>query len=447
MGDSLDCMANSRGARGITALLGIVMWSCDAPPPPPNATVYKDWKVAGNGHWIHLPEAHDVDGSGYLSSFDGLRAIDEHTGDVKWTAPSVPRDQWESVLRVADLVLAYPRALKSDSEPHYLRALDAKTGNPKWQYENFLASSAPIPAGGIVWVLNRASELVSLDVATGKVTRVASLKLGELAADDLGCAIAVSGQTLLVGQGRAGILEGRDLATGGVKWTQKLDGPLRMISLLAQSEAAWIGTNEKLAAVSTESGISTFDAASGKLLWKHSFQLKKYYRASFLLLGEMLFWSDYEAPKDATLHAVEAANGREIWRAGGFAYLEDKEFVHKAGDVWVIPTSARVTVFDSAGKKLAEVDAFTANTAGGQSFASQGESGYTIEAAPPAKKAWEPVQRTTRETSSLITFRLRTGEVVSKKAGAGIYTLGIRNGQLLMVTADGLQSTAVAAAP
>jgi len=438
-------MTLSRFAGALLAVIGGVFFSCDAPPPPPNATVYKDWKIAGNGHWIHLPGARDADGTGYLSSFQGVQAIDEHTGYVKWTSPTVPKEEWETVARAAELVLAYPRALKSDSVPHYLRALDAKTGNPKWQYENFLATSAPIAvAERALWIVNRAGDLVSLDLATGKPGFTASLKQGSLAGDDMGLAIAKAGQTLLVARGRDGVVEGRDLTTGALRWTYTLDGPLRMISLLAQAEAAWIGVNDSRAVVSTESGIFAFDAGSGKPVWNHPLTLKNYYRTHFQVNGDSLFWADYEADRTATLHCVDAATGRERWTAGGFQYLEDKDFVRKVGDLWVVPTASAVTVLSAEGKKLSTVDAFVANTAGGQSFASSGEFGYTLEAAPPPKKTWEPVQRSNRETSSLITFWLRTGEVVGKKSGGGIYELAVVHGRLLMVNNDGLQSIAVA---
>jgi len=190
------------GAGVLVAAL--VLCSCEAPAPPPNSTVFKDWKIADGGRWIHLPGARDADGTGYLSSFHGLKAIDEHTGFVKWTAPTVPKEEWETVMRAGDLVLAYSRALKSDSSPHYLRALDAQTGSAKWRYENLLAVSAPIAVGGkSLWILNRAGELVLLDLATGKPGFTASLKSGSIAGDDFGLAIGKAGSTLVVGRGQA----------------------------------------------------------------------------------------------------------------------------------------------------------------------------------------------------------------------------------------------------
>ena len=401
----------------------LALFACQAPSgqeksSSDDSVKSKGWEVNGRGRWIHLPEVRDEDGTLYLSSHFGLQAVNERGGNVKWVS-AAPGNEWERVLRADGNVLAYSNG--------YLRSVDAKSGSQRWIANGVGAASRPVIAAGgkRIWVLTQAGELATVDSASGVLTKFADRPAS-------GSVMTECEGILLLATQTAHTVEARDFSDGHLLWTRTIDDDF------LGNPSPWIAATAQITTVSTPKGIAAFHTRTGEPAWNYATKLKNPYVSHYQLLGDKLFWVDGESSKQ-TIHAMDAGSGKELWTAGGFQFLlQDLPFVRAVDDLWAIPTAASVTILNGKGEKIATVEAYSAQTAGEPAFARDGEYGYAIASTPPAKKAWEPVQSSKREKSTLIVFKLRTGDVVRRVEREGFYDLLVVNGRLLIITEEGL---------
>jgi outer membrane protein assembly factor BamB len=377
------------------------------------------WKIAAD-HWIYTPEVRDPDGTLYVSSYQGLQAVDEKTGHARWILPS-PNHVAERVMRSGPLVLAYSFLAESGS----LRAIDAQTGKQLWIANEMNGHNKPVVAGQTVWMLASAGDLLAIDATTGR-----SQSIAKYAGKDN--VLAACGATILLGQSDAGILEGRSASGGKLLWTRKLGTDFLK---------PWVGCGNGIALAPTLSGVHAFRATDGQPMGTQAFHLKEPARSNFQVLDDRLFYSEANGSFH-TVYALDLVANKDLWQAPGLPYLsEDRtKMVRRAGDLWVLANPAGVTLIANNGARLATVSASTASTGGSEAFASLGDFGYAVEAEPRKQKRWEIAAPSDRERSTLIQFRLRTGELTGRFQRKGVYDIAALNGRLLLVTEEGLES-------
>lgn len=131
--------------------------------------------TTGNRRWAQSlddtnPDLAAANGMVYAAAVRGFYALDGASGDVKWTIPSqrIPDSSYrENVsLPVIGDETVYVAV------DGILRAVTADTGTERWTYEypssDYMPTMPPARVGDVIYVVDAANRVVTLDATTGK---------------------------------------------------------------------------------------------------------------------------------------------------------------------------------------------------------------------------------------------------------------------------------------
>ncbi|WP_433509755.1 PQQ-binding-like beta-propeller repeat protein [Nonomuraea sp. CA-143628] len=213
----------------------------------------------------------------------GMEALDAATGQLRWQT-SVPSDGYTYSLSHVHPTIAEGMVLMTEGfDPHCrvksgLHAFDLHTGALRWEiWEDNeqacprmppcdrpdrvgVSSGRTVWAHGLVWIVEDRfhadypyeETLVGLDPRTGRPERTLSLK-GFDDPDEIGSGMPIFGHDLLYCLGDERI-DALDLATGTVRWTQRLTSPTVGSLLLAGNILHMATENGGLQALDADTG-------------------------------------------------------------------------------------------------------------------------------------------------------------------------------------------------
>ena len=201
----------------------------------------------------------------------------------------------------------------------HLYALDSRTGVERWRFAAGRAiTSSPAVAEGLVYVGSRDGAYVAVDAATGRLRwRVrtgpdAPLAWGFESGDLYTASPAVAGGLALLG-GSDGQVWAVDAADGSVRWRFRTGGRVRSSPAVVDGRV-YVG--------SMDGTLYALELASGRLVWRfdtegHTLESGKFgfdrrtIQSSPAVVGGQVFVGS----RDGHLYAVDAATGRQLWRA------------------------------------------------------------------------------------------------------------------------------------
>ncbi|MFD9067469.1 PQQ-binding-like beta-propeller repeat protein [Kitasatospora purpeofusca] len=239
------------GGLGALAVPAGVRWWADRVP----VRGPRIWSTAATGGRMVLPAGQSE--SLYVSGYDGaVRAHDPRTGSVRWTR-------------------AVPAADGSDSPGGW-----------------------PLAAGNGTVCVNSATGVRALDAASGQVRwEVAVPDWRDLSAEQ---GIVVAGDRVLTGYGNA--LRCHDLATGEVRWSTPAN--VSPVPLVADDTVYVPGLT---------GGLFAFDALSGERRWAQE-AVGPVDFAPTVHRGTLHAVCNDPVTGGSTVHALDAASGRPLWR-------------------------------------------------------------------------------------------------------------------------------------
>lgn len=256
-------------------------------------------------------------GSVYVAGPEGLTALDPADGTREW------RYRVRSDAALADAVgVFWPvvhgdtvYALQSESDDMVtfergMVALDAATGDPRW-VASLEGTLGPPPStdGAIVVVALRDGSLVALDAGSGATTWTAPTSVLEGATyirPTIGAGLVVVG----LSDGAAVAL---DAGTGAIVWRRPGQG--EAIASISNS-----GTDVLVNASTT---LTALDAGTGTTRWTASVQASAPMFPFASIPGraaEVMVMGSTDAMDVASVLALDAANGTELWRVTTDAY-------------------------------------------------------------------------------------------------------------------------------
>jgi outer membrane protein assembly factor BamB len=249
-------------------------------------------KVKGGTRRWAVPEVEAtasptvVDGTAYVSAFQGLRAFDTADGKHRWTFP---------------LEAVRTRPAVSGDTVHVvdggrLYAVNATDGKLRWSSPfTDKQETAPVVADGTVYIGDSGGTLRALDAATGRRLWAYRFPWDGNASSTL--APVVADGTVYIG-GVDGTLHAVDAATGRRRWTH----PSQSGSMVSTPAAVADGT---VYYSGGRGGLDAVDAASGKRRWSAS----EYEWSAPVVADGTVFLHEFMGD----LFALDATNGKRRW--------------------------------------------------------------------------------------------------------------------------------------
>lgn len=186
-------------------------------------------------------------------------------------------------------------------EGGYITALDAKTGEERWQtqIEQWLPSTLAI-ADGVIFVQGN-DNLYALDTADGGERWRLPLKAG----NNLASPVAVDG-VVYTGSGDGNVYA-VDASSGQERWRFRVAEQDAVFAAIA--DAGFAAIVDGVVYVDGEPSTWALDASTGRELWH--FDKGRYTYASLLAVAQgTVFLSDVEF-----IYAIDAASGEAVWHA------------------------------------------------------------------------------------------------------------------------------------
>jgi outer membrane protein assembly factor BamB len=241
----------------------------------------------------------------------------------RWTAAAAaPRalEPWERGPQAAgDLVVA----ASGHDEPGRVRAYDARTGRLRWTYRT--GPNAFVWAIGDGWVIVAPDfgSLMGLDLATGRQRW--RFELSSLQAAEYG---TIAGDTLFIGTSFTSegaldppVVYALDLATGRQRWRSVLDRgtDLQWAAPVVDGGQVLVADTLSHEGSAPTSHLHALDVGTGRVRWTADLHASQqgFFTEPPVTAGGLV----YVATASRTLLALEAASGREVWRARGFPVI------------------------------------------------------------------------------------------------------------------------------
>ena len=249
----------------------------------------REWGM-GNGEWgandKYAILSNEISRRGFLLSATALGLLSAAKYSLA-TAYSQSADAWPQFRGNYNNTGASPSQL-----PAELKLL--------WTYDagDIIESSAAI-AGGVVYVGTGKSELIAVDLQTGKLKW--SYKTPE-AIGESSPAIGAGGLGLVFVGDLSGVFHAVDAATGKGIWSYKTDAEIKSSPVIV-GDRALIG--------SYDGALYCFNARDGKTIWK--FKTENYVHCTPSVANGVA----YIAGCDEVFHGVRISDGREVLRMPG----------------------------------------------------------------------------------------------------------------------------------
>lgn len=306
------------------------------PGPAPSGDPGQEWDVTVNGS-IGAWSPVVVDGVVYVADQSGsVTAIGETTGTELWQV-NVGASINSGITVASGLLIV-------GDDAGMIHALDIKTGGDRW---HFLASgavhSAAAVVDGVAYIGTADGHFYALDVLNGAPRWPAP----GMTAGSIGRAIAASGGLVYVGSGGAtpsdpGTLQAYDAATGVRRWEQPLEPGNTSTPSVADGRVFVTGGLDATATGAHD--LYVFDAATGTPSWPDPFRAPS---GKTLLIGAVANGLVFAECTDGTMYVVDAATGREVWRADINSSLSPSAGV-AGGTIYVTSDDKKIHAFDIA---------------------------------------------------------------------------------------------------
>jgi outer membrane protein assembly factor BamB len=249
------------------------------------------WSYKTDGEIWSSPAV--VDGVVYIGSDDNkVYALDAITGTKIWShgtsgdvrsSPTV----WRGMVIVG-------------SNDDKIVALSTLTGNKVWNYHisDDVGRASPLVSGSTVYIGARDGNFYALDANTGDLR-------WQLNTWAVWGAPAVSGNTLYVGSDKS-ILYALNPATGATKWSATLGDRVRCTPSI-KNGTVYVGADDYR--------VYAYNASTGALKWKTSaFPHKGIVRSSPAVWNGMVFVNTGETdPMGSHVYALDADTGETVW--------------------------------------------------------------------------------------------------------------------------------------
>lgn len=288
--------------------------------PGPDGQPIVLWQYPARGSAWHSPAV--ADGVAYLQSGDGVvQALDATTGEVRWQV---------TIGAIEDTPTVAGDTLVLNSGTGVLIALDRASGAEQWRFEHQVAAkTTPLVVEGTVYIGSDDGTVFALDLTTGE----------EQWSTHVGGAIS---RSLAFTEGRlyvpmaTGTLQALDATSGAEQWHMTGENPDDFVGTPAVADGViYFGLSGKLHAVNAATGeeqwsiayagtpsaaaagsvvssdadgvVHAFDAATGAERW--TFATDAAVQAAPLIAANTV----YVASLDHTLYALDLATGSEQW--------------------------------------------------------------------------------------------------------------------------------------
>lgn len=231
----------------------------------------------------------------YLGSYDTteLHAVDVTTGRQRWAYPAKAKAYGRPAVD-GDSVFV----VSSDDRLH---AVNRATGQARWTKKLDTFASVDLASGGGL-VLCQTSDgiLRAFMSATGRE------RWRYQTGDQLGLPPLVEGETVLVSTADA-LLRALDLRTGKLRWRFQGQGSTVNLSPAVQRETAVMATGD--------GWVYALASASGSLRWKRRLGTDVSDQKHILFGAQLRGDTVYVGCVDDHLYALDAATGKDRWRA------------------------------------------------------------------------------------------------------------------------------------
>jgi outer membrane protein assembly factor BamB len=294
--DSTPVVANGRvyaGGEAFDAVTGQLVWSAPSVPC-----------ICGSCNSVAVSK-----GVAYVATFLApVMAFDAATGEPLWTSQDVQDYTTPTVSNGAVYVGGYTGTY----------ALNATTGELRWTGSTGSGQGAPAEADGVVYKGAYDWNVYALDAATGAqlwATRAGS---------NIQSSVAVADGRVFAGA-EDDKLYAFDAASGSVLWTGTTGGFVNSSPAVAEG-VVYVG--------SADAKLYAFNAANGQLLWSTATG-GAIYSSPAVANGVVYVGSD-----DSNVYALDAESGETLWSATS------------AGAVGASPAVANGMVFATSADKL-----------------------------------------------------------------------------------------------
>ncbi|WAL69417.1 PQQ-binding-like beta-propeller repeat protein [Amycolatopsis cynarae] len=243
-------------------------------------------------------------------------------GRPRWRARTGPVYRRPAVDTARELVFV-------PSADHHLRALDAGTGRPVWDFDaGAPVLSAPVAAGDAV-VFSAGGSLFALGAADGRVVWSVpgrGFSSGQAAWD---------GQRVYT-TADDGYARAYDARTGAPVWTyQMATGTRHRVALYGGWDTV-VALGAGPVVVATVSGTTALDAATGAVKWTRAGSTM-YAPAVVVGDGTLLLTTEW-----GVLSRVDLATGTVVWQAGLGARVFNAGVVVDRGTVWALSVDGKL---------------------------------------------------------------------------------------------------------
>jgi outer membrane protein assembly factor BamB len=344
-----------------------------------NGRLYAIDRASGATRWVAdakspiQSSAAIANGIVYFTSRDGVvHALDVSTGKARWRVQTGRDLPWPWGHESGDVYLSSPTIVPGKvivgSGDGFVYALNPGSGAILWKAKTGgRVRATPAVASGVVYAGSFDGRLYAFDLSTGAErwrfdTQGATLKSQDYGFDrrSIQSSPAVAGGTVFVGA-RDGFLYAVDAGTGKLRWTVD-----HKISWINSSPA--VADNVVFAGSSDAQFLQAVDAATGKELWRA--RCANTVWGSPTIAGNVIYWGD----GDGVVHVTDRANGTELstFRTGaqvhGSAVVDgDLLFIGSGdGNVYALRVGEaagavkRAVFFDSTYLRIAQIPNATA---------------------------------------------------------------------------------------
>ncbi len=297
--------------------------AADADLPPPLREL---WQLEGQKR-LRIPPVVAYGRVYSASEHGGVLALDVDSGQVLWQK-DLDRCV-ESSLAVSDQILYVPLMDAAPCPRHarraagFLVALDAATGDELWRFEAGIVESAPVIAGGRVFIGSWDGNVYALDAKTGE-------EIWSSPTDDrIRGGVAVRQGTVYVGS-FDNLLYALSARDGELLWTAP--GVGRFYSTPVAVRGLVLAGN-------TDNNLYSFDARTGEQRWVVA--------TGGVVYGSPAIWQNtaYATSFDGTVYAIDLESGAAVWTLDTGASINSSASVI-GGIVYVSTTDRRTLAID-----------------------------------------------------------------------------------------------------
>ncbi|MEV0535546.1 serine/threonine-protein kinase [Kitasatospora sp. NPDC050463] len=279
---------------------GAILYAVDT------ATRRQLWKTPPVGKYLSPPVV--VDKVAFVSSDEGasggaVYAVDTATGEQRWRHALDRASMAQPAVADGHVFVASARSVSSDLNAPHLFALDMQSGEESWRFPlDGSVGTAPMILDGTVYVRTDLDTLYAVDVKSGKQR----WSLQNVTAAVPSSAASPSGVYALSRDGLYFV----EASTGRPqrKSPTGSDGTSRSIALadglLYFPVSAYSGFGSILLAL---------DVESGELRWRR--ETTRAVESSLAVADRTIYFSSGQRGSTATLHAVDAIAGGQLWTA------------------------------------------------------------------------------------------------------------------------------------